>query len=78
MKLMKIAYDSTAFYLKLSLLAKRAKNFNYLFLDKKPKFIKPLNNKRVQMISERKRGKMMLGSEEPSATRESATNSPSN
>lgn len=40
MKMMKMAYDQTNFYLKLQLLAKRAKNFNYLFLDKKPKFIK--------------------------------------
>ena len=38
---MKLAYQNTQFYLKLSLLAKRAKNFNYLFLEKKPRFLNP-------------------------------------
>lgn len=48
LKLMKIAYSNTAFYLKLSLLAKRAKNFNYLFLDKKPKFLREQPNKNTK------------------------------
>ena len=36
---MNLAFSKTGFYLRVSMLAKRAKNFRYIFLDKTPKYL---------------------------------------